>query len=283
MPDNNAAFTGNVPENYDRYLGPALFEPYAADLAARLRLKPGLRVLELACGTGILTRRLMARLPADGRLVATDLNPPMIEHARGGIAADPRLSWQAVDAQLLPFPDQSFDAVVCQFGVMFFPDRVAALREARRVMASGAQLLFSSWFGLPENPCTEAAGELLKQRFPDNPPRFLEVPHGYHDPARIRADFAAGGFPGASLDEVSLVMQCPAADDYAAGLVTGTPLSGILQERGVDKEALRRELAAALAARFGDHPFKSTMRAWVIEAIKKLETAKLARVTKLGR
>jgi SAM-dependent methyltransferase len=280
MPDANTAFTGNVPENYDRYFGPALFEPYAADLAARLKLKPGLRVLELACGTGIVTRRLLARLPDDGRLLATDLNAPMIEYARGKIPADLRLSWQAADAQALPFPDASFDAVVCQFGVMFFPDKVAALREARRVMAPGAQLLFSSWFGLKETPCAEAASELLARRFPDNPPRFLEVPHGYGDPARIRADFAAGGFPGATLDDVAFELQCPTADDYATGLVTGTPLSGILQERGVDKEALRKEIAAALAPRFGAKPFKSPMRAWVIEAAKKHETIKLPRVNK---
>jgi SAM-dependent methyltransferase len=266
MPDANTAFTGNVPENYDRYLGPALFDPYAADLAARLQVKPGLRLLELACGTGIVTRRLLSILPADGRYTATDLNPPMVDYARGKIGVDPRVTWQAADAQALAFTDQSFDAVVCQFGVMFFPDRVAALREARRVLAPGGQLLFSSWFGLSETPCDQATHLLLLERFPDNPPRFLEVPHCYADPARIRADFAAAGFPGAVLHDVPLELRCPSADDYAAGLVTGTPLSGILRERNADTAALRSDLAAMLAARFGDKPFKSPMRAWVIEA-----------------
>ena len=266
MPATHTAFTGDVPKNYERYLRPALFEPYAVDLAARLPRRPGLRLLELACGTGVVTRRLLEKLPGDGRLIATDLNAAMIDIASGAIA-DPRLSWQPADAQALPFPDASFDAVVCQFGVMFFPDKAGAIREAKRVLAPGGRLLYNSWDGLAGNPATGAIHTWLARRFPQDPPQFLTVPHGYGDPEQIRADFAAGGFPDATITALSFEMTTPAADDYAAGFVFGTPLSGLLRDRSADHDAIRRELAVLLAQQFGAAPLRAPMKAWVIEAV----------------
>jgi ubiquinone/menaquinone biosynthesis C-methylase UbiE len=138
--DVAAGFSGSVPQNYDRYLGPVLFEPYAADLVARVPATDGLRVLELACGTGILTRHLRAALPETATLVATDLNPPMVDYARDAVGA-PGIDWRQADMQELAFDDGSFDVVLCQFGFMFLPDTVRGFAEARRVLAPGGMLL----------------------------------------------------------------------------------------------------------------------------------------------
>src|SRR5262245_62527966 len=145
------AFTGSIPPIYDRHLGPVIFTPYADDLAQRLRPGAKARVLEVACGTGIVTSKLLARLPPGARLTATDLNPAMIEHAKTRVRADARLEFRAADAQQLPFPDASFEHYVCQFGIMFFPDKVAALKEARRVLAHGGEVVLDAWGAMAEN------------------------------------------------------------------------------------------------------------------------------------
>jgi len=143
MADRNAAFEGTIPQHYDRYLGPLLFHPYADDLAARLVPKPDVRVLEIACGTGLVTRRLLDRLGGSGSILATDLNEAMLAYARSQVVAAPGLQWRQADAVKLPLPDRSFDAVVCQFGLMFFPDKAAALREAFRVLRPGGRFAVS--------------------------------------------------------------------------------------------------------------------------------------------
>src|SRR5215467_6200229 len=145
MSDIFRAFVGSIPENYDRYLVPLIFEPYAQDIAQRVKLEPGARVLELACGTGIVTERVARRLDPRDRLTATDLNQGMIDIARRRLGDDERVSWQQVDATSLPFEDATFGAVVCQFGWMFFPDKPKAMREARRVLQGGGTMLFNTW------------------------------------------------------------------------------------------------------------------------------------------
>jgi len=175
--DRNAAFVGEIPGNYDRYLGPIFFQGYADDLASRLPVKPGMRVLETACGTGIVTRRLLDRMRGHGSLVATDLNDAMIAHGRATIAAEPGLvEWQPADATNLPFPDGSFDAVVCQFGLMFFPNKAAGVREAFRVLKPGGRYLFNVWDAIVHNPVARIAHETVAAFFPADPPGFYKVP-----------------------------------------------------------------------------------------------------------
>ena len=194
MTGTHARFTGSIPENYDRYLGPFLFEPYAQDLVRRLDAKEGARVLEIACGTGIVTRRLREHLPPASALVATDLNPPMLEIARRKLGAVKGIDWRQADACALPFPDASFDAAVCQFGLMFVPDKPAACREARRVLVKGGTFLLSTWGALAQNPVGRIAYETVASFFPADPPDFYTVPFGLHQPEVVRGFLAAGGF-----------------------------------------------------------------------------------------
>ena len=262
-----AQFTGSVPERYHRYLVPWLFDPYALDLAARLPQRPGLRVLETATGTGIVSRRLREALPADATLVATDLNDAMVDHARTAVT-EPGITWQQADAQALPFADGSFDVVVCQFGFMFLPDKVMGFREARRVLDDGGVLLGNVWHSRDENPFAHVLQDLLEEKLPQDPPRFLDTPYGYGDHERLRADLEAAGWDDIRFDVVRKQTEARSAQDVALGFLTGTPLSHELRERGADPDAFGAEYAKRLAAAGGNSPFKAELAATVITATR---------------
>ena len=268
MAVSDAQFVGSIPEKYDAYLGPFLFEPYAADYARRLTLPENVRVLELACGTGILTRRIAEALPESGRLIATDLNQPMLDHAQRQVGPDSRLEWRAADAMKLPFPDESFDRVVCQFGVMFFPDKPAALREARRVLKRGGELSFYVWDSPGQNPYAEMADTVVAGFFPANPPTFFQVPFGYHDRETLRSNMEEAGFTSIRLVEVALEGKSPTAMEAAVGLVEGCPLIVAIRERGVnDPRPIVEAVAKRLASVYGDSPLRCQLGAvWIAGA-----------------
>ena len=263
----NAVFSGAVPGNYDRFLGPALFEPYAADLIARIPRQEGLRVLEVAAGTGIVTRRLREALPASATIVATDLNEPMLDHARAQVDL-PGIVWQQADAQALEFEDGSFDVYLCQFGLMFLPDKVQGLREARRVLAPGGRLLVNVWESGATNSHVPPMQAALDRKFPEAPPRFLDVPHGYHDPDRIRADLEAAGWEDVTVESVRLSSSSPTALALATGFAAGSPLTHELAARNADPLAIAAELAIELAAVGGDEPYALELGALVITAYR---------------
>jgi SAM-dependent methyltransferase len=245
MTGGDAVFAGSVPALYDRCLGPLLFVPYARDLAARAAaLRPG-RILEIAAGTGIVTEALAAAVPEAG-IVATDLNQAMLDVAVArGLPATVR--FRAADAQALPFPDGSFDLAVCQFGAMFFPDRVGAYREARRVLAPDGRFLLSVWDRLDRNPVSELLGDGVAALFPGDPPAFYRrVPFGYHDAARIEADLRAAGFNDIVIDTVRLTSRVDARA-AATGLCRGSPMGAEIEARGGDLAAVEAAAAAALA------------------------------------
>jgi ubiquinone/menaquinone biosynthesis C-methylase UbiE len=190
----DAVFSGSIPSLYDKYLGPLIFEPYAQDLANRLSALNAERVLETAAGTGIVTRALERSLSPRGSIVATDLNQPMLDHAAERIPSS-RVSWQKADAQALPFPDGAFDAVICQFGVMFFPDRQKAYREARRVLKPGGHFIFNVWDKIEHNEFADLVTAAVADMFANDPPRFLaRIPHGYDDQQAVIADLRSAGF-----------------------------------------------------------------------------------------
>lgn len=259
-------FAGAIPEMYDRLLVPLIFAPYADDLAARLRLRAPGRVLELAAGTGAATRALAAQLPPSTEIVATDLNPAMLQHARAVGTARP-VTWQQADALALPFPDGTFDAVVCQFGAMFFPDKSRGFAEARRVLRPGGVLLFSTWDRIEENAFAETVTAVLVARFPERPPRFLaRTPHGYHDPAVIRRDLAAGGF-AASPEVTTLAARSRAAtaEVPAIAYCQGTPLRNELEACSATGVEEGTALAArAIRDRFGPGPVDGKIQAHVM-------------------
>src|SRR5215471_7337801 len=168
-------FTGSIPAFYDRHLGPVIFEPYARDLARRVPAAEGVRVLETACGTGIVTRQVLALLPASASYAATDLNQDMVDHARAAIGSDRRVEWRTADAQALPFGDGAFDALIMQFGMMFVPAKDRALAEARRVLAPGGRFVFSVWDAWAKNPFGRITYEVGASDYPDDPPSFYRT------------------------------------------------------------------------------------------------------------
>ena len=260
-------FTGSIPEFYDRAMVPLIFEPYARDLAERVSKLAPKSVLEVAAGTGVVTRALAATLPAQTRIVATDLNQPMLDHARTRMADDPRITWQQADAQALPFEDVRFDAVVCQFGAMFFPDRVGAFGQARRVMRPGGHFLFNVWSAIEENEFADEVTRALGGLFPTDPPCFLpRTPHGYHNADAIRADLYAAGFQDVIIEPLDAVSTAQSPYEAAAAYCQGTPLRSEIEARGGSLEEATQTAANALGERFGKGSVSGRIRALVAVA-----------------
>jgi SAM-dependent methyltransferase len=260
-------FTGSIPQLYDAYLVPMIFEPYARDLAERVVDAGAARVLELAAGTGAVTRAMASALPADTTIVATDLNQAMLDHA-ARLPLPRRVEWRQADAMKLPFADASFDAVVCQFGAMFFPDRALAYAEARRVLARGGTLLFNVWDRIETNEFTDCVQRGVEAVFPVDTPRFLpDVPHGYFDHARIAADLARAGFPQAPLiTVVAKRSRAPSPRHPAIGFCQGSPLRNQIEARDGARLAEVVEAAtAAVAKRFGEGAIEAGIKAHVVQ------------------
>lgn len=258
-PDADSTWVDDMPAAYDRHLGPVFFAPYGEHLAAALVPLTPRRVLELAAGTGRVTGALVAALPG-AEIVATDLNPAMVAL---GASRVPGASWQQADALSLPFEDGRFDAVVCSFGVMFFPDRVGALTEVVRVLVPGGTALLTTWDSVETHPFAHAVVTAL-ERVLDDPPTFVvRVPHGYHDPGQIEADACAAGLRSVSVEPVELSGTAGSARDVALGVCTGSPLRVALEERG-DLVGLTDEVAAVTEELLGAGPVTATMRAYLV-------------------
>jgi ubiquinone/menaquinone biosynthesis C-methylase UbiE len=263
-------FAGSIPAIYDRFLVPLIFERYARDLAERLAMVKPQEVLETAAGTGVLTRAIASCLPADARIVATDLNQPMLDHAAARQGPDSRIAWQQGDALALPFADQRFDAAACQFGVMFFPDKVRGYGEARRVLKPGGRFLFNVWDRISENEFAQVATDALAIIFPQDPPRFMaRTPHGYHDVEKIREELTAAGFSSISIETLDDTSKASSSRDVAIAYCHGTPLRNEIEARDASSlEAATQVATDALARRFGAGPVEGRIRAHVITAIR---------------
>jgi ubiquinone/menaquinone biosynthesis C-methylase UbiE len=269
MTDSDKVFAGSIPGLYDRYLGPLLFEPYAQDMVRRLAdLKEG-RLLEIAAGTGIVTRALDRALPPKVAVTATDLNQAMLDHAMTKLRS-PRVRWHQADALALPFKDEEFDAVVCQFGAMFFPDKPKAFREARRVLKPGGRFLFNVWDQLEENEVSLVVTDAVAACFPQDPPQFLRrAPHGYHDLAAIRHDLEAAGFGAIKSETVKKQILASSPRDPVIGFCQGSPLRNEIEARDPKRLSEITEIATrAVAARFGNGPIQCGQQAIVVEVRK---------------
>lgn len=244
-------FTGTIPEHYERGLGPVIFAGYATDIARRVASAAPQRVLETAAGTGIVTRQLRSALPASSDLVATDLNAAMLDIARAKFASTERVSLLGADALDLPFPAHSFDAVVCQYGVMFYPDKAKSYREVRRVLAPGGRYVFNVWDSHAHNPFGRVAYETVAGFFPADPPQFHRVPFGYCQLDPIKEALLEAGFTTLTASIVRLEHPGVDVSLFASSLVRGTPLIDQIQARGADPgqivEALREAFVRDLA------------------------------------
>lgn len=253
MADSDKIFTGSIPKLYDTHLVPLIFEPYAADLVHRLGSRSLSRVLEIAAGTGVVTRALARALDESVSIVATDLNQAMLDHA-SAVGTKRAVEWRQADAMQLPFRDGTFDAVVCQFGVMFFPDKAKAFSEARRVLKPGGIFIFNVWDRITENEFADVVTTALESLFPREPPRFLaRTPHGYHDLRMIERDLANGGFKN-SPDIDTLAARSRAASHRipAIAYCQGTPLRNEIETRDPALLGEATDIAAeAIARRFG--------------------------------
>ena len=268
MASTDTAFAGSIPGLYDRHLGPLLFAPYAEELAQRVRaFMPG-HVLETAAGTGIVTEALHHALP-DAQIVATDLNPAMLDVAAQRVRSE-KVIFEPADAQDLRFADATFDLVVCQFGVMFYPDKVRGNAEARRVLRDGGRYLLVIWDSPDRNPASQAIGEAVGALFPDDPPRFVErTPFGYSNVALIEHDLLAAGFTDIELETVAKRSRGRSARDFAQGMCLGSPLRSEIEAR--DPAMLDRAVdaaAAALAQWEGADGFDAPMSAHIVVATK---------------
>jgi ubiquinone/menaquinone biosynthesis C-methylase UbiE len=269
MNESDKAFTGSIPALYDRYLGPLIFEPYAEDMAQRLaELKDG-RLLEVAAGTGIVTRALDLTLSPEIKIVATDLNQAMLDHAMT-LTKSSRVQWQQADALSLPFKEDEFDAVVCQFGVMFFPDKRKAFTEAWRALKPGGRYLFNVWDRVEENEVAFPVAEAVAACFPKDPPQFLQrTPYGYHDAALIHRELGAAGFTAIRSEAVTKRARCSSPRDPAMGFCQGSPLRSEIEARDPKRlEEVTDAAAKAVAAKFGKGAIDGKIQAIVFEAMK---------------
>lgn len=268
MSATDKVFAGSIPKVYDEYLVPLIFSVYADDIARRIAARSPSVLLEIAAGTGAVTRAVAAALPRGIRYVATDLNEPMLAVAAQRQAGDDRITWRQVDASALPFDDAEFDVVCCQFGAMFFPDRVKAYAEVKRVLKPDGTFVFNVWDRIEDNVLTHEATVALGKLFPDDPPRFMvRTPHGYFDKTVIRTDLERAGFRDISIETRSETSRAPSPQYVALALCQGTPLRSEIEARDAGKlQAATDIVAETIRTRHGSGPVEGKIQAIVIEA-----------------
>lgn len=268
MTSSDTVFSGSVPEIYDTHLVPLIFESFADDLARRINANSPVTVLETAAGSGVVTRALALLLGPDATYVVTDLNQPMLDHASKRQGVDERITWQQADASDMPFDDESFDAVCCQFGAMFFPDRVAGFSEARRVLRRGGQFVFNVWDRIAENEFADIVTNTAATFFPNDPPMFLaRTPHGYHDVRLIREEVEKAGFSDIAITTIEETSTAPSPRHPAIAYCQGTPLRNEIEARNAALlDEITNRATQAIAERFGQGSVSGKIQGHVVVA-----------------
>ena len=261
-------FVGSIPEIYDRYLVPLIFETYAQDLAERVAALNPASVLETAAGSGVVARALIPLLPTDAEYTVTDLNQPMLDHAVSNQEPDSRVSWRLADALNLPFDDSCFDVVACQFGIMFYPDRVAGYKEALRVLKPGGALIFNVWDRIETNEFADVVTTAVASVFPKSPPQFLpRTPHGYHDESLVRKELDSAGFTNVSKETLETTSIAPSPRHPAVAYCQGTPLRNEIEARNADLlNHVTDRATEAISACFGAGTVEGKIRGYIFTA-----------------
>ena len=267
--ETDKVFSGAIPDIYDTYLVPLIFQAFATDLAERVCETKPTAILETAAGSGVVTRALSQRLPGDAAYTVSDLNQPMLDRAIRMQGRADHITWQQADALDLPFQDQSFDTVCCQFGVMFFPDRVAGYREARRVLRSSGRFIFNTWDRIEDNIFAKIVTDTAGTVFPDDPPVFLaRTPHGYHDVDQIKSDVEAAGFAQVEIETIAERSTAPSPNHPAIAYCQGTPLRNEIEERDANLlDEVTALATAAIARDHGDGEVSAKIQAHVVCAV----------------
>ena len=267
MTESHSAFIGEIPKNYERYLGPLIFKEYAEDLAKRIDVQSGGVVLETAAGTGMATRQLRGSIPQNVRIVATDLNADMLNVAKEKFDIDENIEFQIENALELSFDDASFDAVACQFSVMFFPDKLVSLQEAARVLKPGGKFYFNIWDSFEHNQLIQTVNKTIAEYLPEDPPDFFNVPHGYYEIDVIKDLLHKAGFADIEISVLPRISSADGARDVALGYVMGSPVRLQIEQR--DPKSLPKIVDAiehAVGEEFGYKDVKAKMQAIVFTA-----------------
>ncbi|MEZ5854518.1 MAG: methyltransferase domain-containing protein [Hyphomicrobiaceae bacterium] len=263
-------FAGSIPKMYDDCMVPLIFSGFADDLAEKVATHAPAAVLETAAGTGVLTRALAPKLSANARYCVTDLNQPMLDYAERRQGHDPRITWQQADALALPFPDAHFDVACCQFGAMFFPDKIKGYREANRILRPLGHFIFNVWDCIDDNEFANDVTRALAEIFPDTPPNFLaRTPHGYYDEHQIESELRAAGFSRVAIERKSRQSRAKSPLDVAIAYCQGTPVRNEIESLGGDKlDAATKHAAAAISKLYGDGVVSAKIQALVAVAQK---------------
>lgn len=267
MEERYRNFIGTIPQNYEKYFVPLIFSEYAEQLADKVKHGDGVRILETACGTGVVTRSIAKRIRSGTRAVATDFNEPMLVEAAKALGPNGTIKFQQADAMHLPFGDKEFDAVVCQFGVMFFPDRREAYREAARVLKAGGKFHFNVWDSLEHNHFAQTIHNAAMELYPEDPPIFFNLPYGYFDLRLIVSELQSSGFANVDITARPLTSSAATARDVAMAFGAGSPFANEVAVRNSHTmDEVVDRLEAAISARFGDGPCEAPMQAFQISA-----------------
>lgn len=251
MENNDKNFTGSIPEFYDNFLVPLIFEEFAADLATRALVESPKNTLEIAAGTGVVTRALAPQMPDDAKYTVTDLNQDMLDYAKSKQPEPSNISWQQADVMALPFEDQSFDTIICQFGFMFFPDKIAAMTEVKRVLKPNGEFIFNVWDRIENNVFADLVTQAVCKLYPDNPPLFLDrIPYGFYNNDAIRNTLQDAGFKYTVIQDKLAISTAPTAFDVAKAFCHGTPLCNELEAQGEGALDAATQAAADLIEEF---------------------------------
>lgn len=268
MNDVNSNFVGSVPEYYDKGLVPVIFIDYAQELAQKVIEKKPNSVLELAAGTGVVTRLLRDGVSPECAIIASDLNEPMLGVARQKFKPNEAISFQTINAMEIPLENNSLDVVVCQFGVMFFPDKVKSYREALRVLKPGGHYIFNAWDSHAFNPFAAVGQSVVEETFPDDPPGFYKVPFHYHDAEEMKRDMSDAGFSSVIVERKQITKTIALPDAFAKGFIYGNPIGEEISMRGGDPDVMVEKVRHAMEAEFGKDPATMPLSAFFVTGQK---------------